>query len=177
MCRKRFHKACNLLAVSLALDASASRGSFFTSAFSPNHQHQLHALSSKQCIGPPSFGILESQSVPNKIRKQFPATHHASSTSLSASPSGIDELPQIAQAGVFFGIYVSLALATVPAIKALEVVSKSVIGLERWRENVIDTSLPLLLSLLYLTAGIGHFSNAHAFQIARQAFDFLPGRQ
>jgi len=52
----------------------------------------------------------------------------------------------------------------VPATKALEVISKSVIGLERWRDNVIDTTLPLLLGLLYLTAGIGHFANADAFQ-------------
>mmetsp|Transcript_22650 Transcript_22650/g.49171 ORF Transcript_22650/g.49171 Transcript_22650/m.49171 type:complete len:268 (-) Transcript_22650:160-963(-) len=86
----------------------------------------------------------------------------STSTTLAASPSGIDELPTFLQAGAFFGTYAALGIITYPATKVLESVSKSV-GLEKWRDSVIDTSLPLILGMLYVSAGIGHFVNAQAF--------------
>lgn len=97
-------------------------------------------------------------------RKLEPRHQFVRHSSLPASPSGIDELPIVAQAGAFFGIYFSLGLVAIPATMALEIISKSVVGLEKWRTNVIETTLPLLLGLLYLAAGIGHFANAQAFQ-------------
>jgi len=160
-----------LLIFVIALQHHVPRGSFFTSAFStlvvPN---QLHSQSSRRqripspCISNTYQHLFEPRYSPNKVWKQSASGGICSTSSLSASPSGIDELPQVAQAGVFFGVYISLALATIPATKALEVISKSVVGLEKWRTNVIETTLPLLLGLLFLTAGIGHFANAQAFQ-------------
>jgi len=85
-------------------------------------------------------------------------THH------KASPSGIDEWPQIAQAGVFFGSYAALALTTYQTTKLLETFSQSVIGLEKWRIYVIDSTLPILMGLVYLLGGIGHFAAAESFQ-------------
>lgn len=86
-------------------------------------------------------------------------THH------KASPSGIDEWPQIAQAGVFFGSYAALALITYPTTKLLETFSQSaVIGLEKWRIYVIDSTLPITMGLVYLLGGIGHFAAAESFQ-------------
>ena len=78
--------------------------------------------------------------------------------------SGIDKWPQLSQAAVFFGAYAALGLATYPTTKLLETLSQSVLGLEQWRISVIDSMLPILLSLVYLTSGIGHFANAGAFQ-------------
>ena len=170
MCNRRLRKiSCGLLAVVFALEHSGS--SFVASAFStldPN-QHQLNPISSGRCAGYSSICkkcecTSDRLNLRKELRKQLAKGVRASSMQLSASPSGIDELPQIAQTGIFFGAYISLALATVPATQALEVVSKSVIGLEKWRDNVIDTSLPFLLGLLYLAAGIGHSTNSHAFQ-------------
>ena len=82
--------------------------------------------------------------------------------SLKLSPSGIDEWPQIAQATVFFSTYAALAIVTVPTTKLIENFSKS-IGMEQWRLNVIDTTLPVLLGLFYSLAGIGHFVDSRAF--------------
>jgi uncharacterized membrane protein len=82
---------------------------------------------------------------------------------LHVSPSGIDEWPLISQTAVFFGIYAAIATATVPTTKLIESISKS-IGMERWRLNVIDTTLPIILGLFYLAAGVGHFANSQAFQ-------------
>lgn len=79
-----------------------------------------------------------------------------------ASPSGIDAWPELAQAAVFFGVYASLGLATIPTTKALDTISQS-IGLERWRNAVIDTTLPLALGAVFLSAGVGHFVAADAF--------------
>jgi len=81
-----------------------------------------------------------------------------------ASPSGIDEWPQLYQTAVFFGTYAALGIATYPTTKLLEQLSQSVIGLERWRIIVIDSTLPILLGLFYLAGGIGHFAIAEAFQ-------------
>lgn len=99
---------------------------------------------------------------------------------IKASPSGIDEWPQIYQAGVFFGIYAALALATYPTTKLLETFSQSVIGLERWRINVINSMLPILMGLIYFLAGIGHFASSEAFQDIYPPFGtwgiwYLPG--
>lgn len=84
-------------------------------------------------------------------------------SALLASPSGIDELPVLFQTSIFFGIYVLLGISTSQAIKAIDSISKSVIGLEKWRDQFIDTSLPLLLGLVFLAAGVGHFLAFEAF--------------
>ena len=166
MYNQQLRKISCLLALVFAVEHS---GSFFASALStltPN-QHQLNPILLGRTFvstGNNYDHALRSSGASHLSRKQSAKSNRARTIQLSASPSGIDTLPQIAQAGVFFGVYLSLALATAPATKVLEVVSKSVIGLEKWRENVIDTTLPLLMGLLYLTAGIGHFTNSHAFQ-------------
>mmetsp|Transcript_44141 Transcript_44141/g.92819 ORF Transcript_44141/g.92819 Transcript_44141/m.92819 type:complete len:288 (-) Transcript_44141:349-1212(-) len=82
----------------------------------------------------------------------------------NASPSGIDEWSQLSQAAVFFGTYASLALATYPCTKLLETLSQSVIGLERWRIYVIDSTLPILLGTFFFVAGMGHFLAGEAFR-------------
>lgn len=98
-----------------------------------------------------------------------------------ASPSGIDEWPQLSQAAVFFGTYAALGLATYPTTKLLETLSQSsIIGLERWRSNVIESTLPILLGLFYLLGGIGHFASSGSFQdiyppIGTWGIWYLPG--
>ena len=99
---------------------------------------------------------------------------------VKASPSGVDEWPQIAQAGVFFGTYVALALTTYPTTKLLETFSQSVIGLEKWRIYVINSTLPILMGLVYLLGGLGHFAAAESFQdiyppIGTWGIWYLPG--
>lgn len=88
---------------------------------------------------------------------------HSSSSALSTSPSGIDDLPILYQAGVFFGIYVIMAISTSQTIKVIDGFSKSVLGLEKWRAGFIDTSLPFLLGLMFLVAGVAHFTANDAF--------------
>ncbi|KAL7509541.1 hypothetical protein ACHAXN_009551 [Cyclotella atomus] len=100
-------------------------------------------------------------------------------TSLHVSPSGIDEWPLVSQTAVFFGTYAALAAATAPTIKLIDGVSKS-IGMERWRLNVIVTTLPIILGLFYLAAGVRHFANSQAFQdiyppIGTWGIWYLPG--
>ena len=86
------------------------------------------------------------------------------SMTMTSSPSGIDQLPELVQAGVFVAYYITLIVTTIPTIKILDVVSSSkVIGLERWRGWFIDTTLPLLIGTLFLTAGIGHFIQKESF--------------
>ena len=86
------------------------------------------------------------------------------SMTMTSSPSGIDQLPELVQAGVFVAYYITLIVTTIPTIKFLDVVSSSkVIGLERWRGWFIDTTLPLLIGTLFLTAGIGHFIQKESF--------------
>ena len=101
-------------------------------------------------------------------------------TALAQSPSGIDAWPLASQAAVFVGTYAALGLATYPATKSLEAISRSVFGLERWRNSVVETALPILLGLVYSAAGIGHFANAEAFQgiyppIGTWGIWYLPG--
>lgn len=150
--------------IAVASQHNVLRGSFFASAFStlaPKRQLQRSQFSRRR-------QRMASPYTSNTHRRKLEPRHRHSDygrhSSLSASPSGIDELPLIAQAGAFFGIYISLGLVTIPATMALEMISKSGVGLEKWRTSVIETTLPLLLGFLYLAAGIGHFANAQAFQ-------------
>lgn len=104
----------------------------------------------------------------------------SSSFLIKASPSGIDEWPIISQAAVFFGVYAGLALASFPTIKLLETFSQSVVGLEKWRIYMIDSTLPILMGLFYLLGGIGHFAAADSFQdiyppMGTWGFWYLPG--
>ena len=86
------------------------------------------------------------------------------SMTMTSSPSGIDQLPELVQAGVFVAYYITLIVTTIPTTKFLDVISSSkVIGLERWRGWFIDTTLPLLIGTLFLTAGIGHFIQKESF--------------
>ena len=103
-----------------------------------------------------------------------------SSLVTNASPSGIDEWPIISQAAVFFGTYAGLALASFPTIKLIETFSQSVVGLEKWRIYIIDSTLPILMGLVYLLGGIGHFVAADSFQDIYPALGswgiwYLPG--
>ncbi|KAL7431138.1 hypothetical protein ACHAXM_002589 [Skeletonema potamos] len=103
-----------------------------------------------------------------------------SSSAIKASPSGIDEWPLISQSAVFFCAYAGLALATYPTTKLLETFSQSVVGLERWRIYVIESTLPILMGLVYLLGGIGHFVVAESFQdiyppIGTWGIWYLPG--
>eukprot|EP00591_Stephanopyxis_turris_P010164 CAMPEP_0195514420 /NCGR_PEP_ID=MMETSP0794_2-20130614/5814_1 /TAXON_ID=515487 /ORGANISM="Stephanopyxis turris, Strain CCMP 815" /LENGTH=200 /DNA_ID=CAMNT_0040642663 /DNA_START=272 /DNA_END=874 /DNA_ORIENTATION=- len=83
------------------------------------------------------------------------------------------------QASVFIGIYVMLTVATIPTIKSIDALSNTM-GLERWRNTFVDTSLPLLLGLFYVCAGIGHFALADSFKdiyppIGTWGIWYLPG--
>lgn len=107
-------------------------------------------------------------------------TKPSSSFLIKASPSGIDEWPIISQAAVFFGVYAGLAIASFPTIKLLETFSQSVVGLEKWRIYMIDSTLPILMGFVYLLGGIGHFAAADAFQDIYPRFGswgiwYLPG--
>lgn len=95
------------------------------------------------------------------------------------SPSGIDEWPQAAQAAVFFGTYAALTTTTIPTTKLIENLSKS-IGMEQWRLNFIDSTLPIILGLFYIAGGIGHLVNSQAFEdiyppIGTWGIWYLPG--
>ena len=87
----------------------------------------------------------------------------SSSSALHVSPSGIDELPLILQSSIFFGIYALLGISTSISIQTIDTLSKSVIGLEKWRYQYIETVLPLLLGVVFFAAGIGHFISEQAF--------------
>jgi uncharacterized membrane protein len=105
------------------------------------------------------INVNDSLTSTKRIQNNFRGEYY---TSLELSPSGIDEWPNISQAAVFVGIYASLATATIPTTKLIENVSKSM-GMERWRLNVIDATLPILLGLFYLIAGVGHFVISESF--------------
>lgn len=85
-------------------------------------------------------------------------------TSLAVAPSGIDQLPELTQAAVFVGYFAALGVSTVPATMALDAISKNVFGLERWRNIFIELALPVLMGLVYLSGGVGHFLAADAFR-------------
>jgi len=109
--------------------------------------------------------------------------NHPSASSLSsfkfrASPSGIDEWPLVAQSGVFVATYVGLAIGTWAGTTLLDGISSK--NLEQWRNNVIDTTLPLLLGAFFTLAGTAHFTSAQAFQDiypppGTWGFWYLPG--
>ena len=101
----------------------------------------------------------------NGIMKQpkFAPQRNIDISQLPMSPSGIDQWPQVAQTAVFFGVYGLLGAATVPTVTMIDSLSKSMFGLERWRNWFVDTSLPLALGIFYSLAGSGHFLAADAF--------------
>ena len=103
-----------------------------------------------------------------------------SSSQLSASVFGIDEWSTISQVGVFVSIYIALGISTYVTTNILDIISKNGIGLESWRTNYIDTSLPLILGFFYGFAGVGHFTNSNAFcdiypPLGTWGFWYLPG--
>jgi len=106
-------------------------------------------------------------SMQNEKRKGFYKYTTPTPTALRATASGIDELPSILQAIVFFGSYIGLGIGTAVTTKLLDVYSTKGTpgGLVTWRTNVIDGNvLQSLLGLFYATAGIGHFVNAQGFR-------------
>lgn len=109
-----------------------------------------------------------------------PQAFSSLSSSLCASPSGIDEWPVAAQAGIFVATYAGLAVGTWVGTTLLDRISKFVVGLEQWRNNVIDTTLPFVMGTFFLLAGTGHFLAAEAFQDiypppGTWGFWYLPG--
>ena len=103
-----------------------------------------------------------------------------SSSVLHVSPSGIDELPIIFQSSIFFGIYALLGASTYISIQTIDALSKSTLGLEKWRYQYIETTLPLLLGAVYVAAGIGHFISSQEFcdiypPIGTWGIWYLPG--
>mmetsp|Transcript_32479 Transcript_32479/g.77587 ORF Transcript_32479/g.77587 Transcript_32479/m.77587 type:complete len:269 (+) Transcript_32479:152-958(+) len=85
------------------------------------------------------------------------------STELGASVSGIDELPLVYQSAAFLGIYGLLGVLSAQCVKFIDSASKELVGLEGWRNSFIDTSIPLVLGILYSSAGLGHFLSKEAF--------------
>lgn len=83
------------------------------------------------------------------------------SLNLSPAPSGVDQLPLFLQAGIFVAIFASLGGGTLSAVSVIDSWSQN--NLERWRTAFIETSLPLLIGTLYLSAGSGHFLATDAF--------------
>ena len=79
------------------------------------------------------------------------------------APSGIDALPEAAQAVVFVGAFVGLGAGTAATTKALDGARSALPAgaAEAWRFGV--EALPLL-GVLYLAAGVGHFTQADAFR-------------
>jgi len=126
------------------IPANTCRKSF---TFINQRQQQLHISSRK------TNSIISRPIISNDSNNLF----------LISSPSGIDQLPELVQAGVFVAYFFVLGVATVPTIKLLDIISTKIIGLEGWRNWFIDTSLPLLLGTLYITAGIGHFVKKESF--------------
>ena len=91
----------------------------------------------------------------------------------SSSASGIDTLPQWVQALVFIGTYLGLGIGTTIGVQILDNISKNSIGLEQWRNIIIDSdntvnhpilSLSKILGGLYIVAGIRHFQNFHDYE-------------
>lgn len=109
------------------------------------------------------------------------ASSSLSTTQLNSSLLGIDEMPKIVQAFSFFGVYAGLGVGTFAGVQTLDIFSKSVVGLETWRNQVINNPiLPILLGLFYLSAGIGHFAYSQEFQnivppIGTWGIWYLPG--
>lgn len=99
----------------------------------------------------------------NNIISRPTFSNNSNNLFLLSTPSGIDQLPELVQAGVFVAYFFVLGVTTVPTIKLLDIISTKIIGLERWRNWYIDTSLPILLGTLYLTAGVGHFVQKESF--------------
>jgi len=124
-----------------------------------HHRHQRGKTSSTSPLSPSASTTTISKIIQNRNR----ISSSSSSTVLQVSPSGIDELPLILQSSIFFGIYALLGISTSISIQTIDTLSKSVIGLEKWRYQYIETLLPLLLGIVFFAAGIGHFISAQEF--------------
>jgi len=115
------------------------------------------------------------------FRNTYQYTKRKSETRLEmTSMSGVDQLPEILQAVVFVGIYGSLCLSLLPLNNSLNKITKSVVGMERWRSLFVDTSIPLTVGLLYLISGLGHFVAMESFisiypPIGTWGIWYLPG--
>ena len=123
-----------------------------------HHRHQRAKVTSTSPLSPSASTTTTSKIIQNRNR-----TSSSSSSALHVSPSGIDELPLILQSSIFFGIYALLGISTSISIQAIDKLSKSVIGLEKWRYQYIETVLPILLGIVFFAAGIGHFISAEDF--------------
>ena len=121
-----------------------------------HHRHQRGKRTSTSPLYPSASTTTISKIMQN--RNRIP-----SSSALHVSPSGIDELPLILQSSIFFGIYALLGISTSISIQTIDTLSKSVIGLEKWRYQYIETVLPLLMGIVFFAAGIGHFISKQEF--------------
>ena len=101
---------------------------------------------------------------------------------MRVAPSGIDGLPEPAQALVFVGCYVGLGLGTSALNKAVDGVRRAVCdssssGAEVWRRAILCVPL---VGLLFLVAGVSHFTEARAFEaiyppVGTWGLWYLPG--
>jgi uncharacterized membrane protein len=93
------------------------------------------------------------------------STRKIATAQLYSSSSGINELPNIVQALVFFASYIGLGTGTFVGVNTFDIISKDVLGLEKWRNNIIDDpKLPSIFGFFYTMAGISHFTNPQGFQ-------------
>ena len=119
----------------------------------------LAALTHVDAFAVPRVGTSVGRATPSLP----PAVRETRSTELAASVSGIDELPLVYQSATFLGIYGLLGVLSAQSVKLIDSASKDLVGLERWRNSFIDTSIPLVLGILYSSAGLGHFLSKEAF--------------
>lgn len=153
---------------------NAAVRTYYTSSFSPNSSSHIPKLPIT------TLDRDDGTKYAHPIRRRTTHTLNKFTRLEMTSTSGIDQLPDLVQASVFVAVYAALGLATVPTSNLLNGVSKSTIGLERWRDRFIETSLPLSLGAFYLLAGIGHFVAMDAFAsiyppIGTWGLWYLPG--
>lgn len=110
-----------------------------------------------------SFAVPRVGATPSLTDNPTPVVRETKRTELAASVSGIDELPLVYQSATFLGIYGLLGVLSAQCVKLIDSASKDFVGLEQWRNSFIDTSIPLVLGILYSSAGLGHFLSKEAF--------------
>ena len=92
-------------------------------------------------------------------RSHHPA-HRALAAPLALAPSGIDALDLPAQAAVFAGCYGALGVGTLLNVKLFDVIGEAVSA--DTQENLARAGS--LLGILFIGAGITHFTNAAAYE-------------
>lgn len=143
----------------------------------------LHSRTAPREYCPECAGGMPSTSVSVVRRANRLATRHMSASMLALS--GIDGLPEAAQAAVFLGYYLGLGVGTFWMMKLVDAIRESLpaivgstsAGAALYRRAV--EALPLV-GVLYLLAGISHFTQAEGFRAiyppwGTWGFWYLPG--